>query len=61
MQKKYLGPNYAADFNAAVAAYTGTATITLDHNPVHTGTDSAGPMQYFTGKGGITTPDPRAT
>lgn len=61
MQKKYLGPNFAADFNVDVQVYTGTATIKLDGNVVHVGSDTTGPIQYFTGKGGITTPDPRAS
>lgn len=45
-----LSPNYAtrAEFDAAVAAYTGVERVTLDGNEVHAATDtSATPAEYF--------------
>jgi len=45
-----LSPNYAtrAEFDTAVAAYTGVEQVTLDGNEVHAATDSsAAPANYF--------------
>lgn len=65
MKARYLGDDARAEFDKDVEDDKGTFEITLQVSPNHPdivrGGTSEDRMQYFVGKGGIVTPDGRAT